>query len=294
MSRSVERIFVLVLLAASFPAAHLAHAQEAISSPPTQTAPGSTYVNTKEGLQQLLQDMRAASQARDQEKLAAFLKEMEIPNCDAWLHKMYDAEKADSWMSSCDPKTIASNEKFMQERFLQHAAAADEEISTRKVNDNPEPGKGLEWGWMQAIRAPLDIYFASWKKSNEPQDARGEPIGYFVFVDGSFRWDNRIIFIKPKVTHAKVVPARLIKKVNPDYPPASQHISGVVRVNFVIGTDGAVHNAHAISGEGLSDNPSLMKAAEAAVTQWRYQPATVDGKPAQTNGAVDVTFPPRI
>lgn len=180
----------------------------------------------------------------------------------------------------------------MQERFSQHATT-DEEIFTRKVNDNPEPGKGLEWYWLQDIRVPIDIYFASWKKSVEPQDARGEPIGYFVFVDGSFRWDNRFIFIKPRFTHAKVVPAKLLKKVNPQYPPASQHLSGVVRVNFIIGPDGSVHDARAISGEGLSDDPSLMKAAEEAVTRWRYQPATVDGKPAQTNGTVDITFSPR-
>jgi hypothetical protein len=41
----------------------------------------------------------------------------------------------------------------------------------------------------------------------------------------------------------------------------------------------------------LSEDPSLRIAAEVAVIQWRYQPATLDGKPIQTNAVtVDITF----
>jgi hypothetical protein len=38
-----------------------------------------------------------------------------------------------------------------------------------------------------------------------------------------------------------------------------------VRGYFVIGADGVVYNAHAVSGEGLSNDPDLRKAAEQAV-----------------------------
>ncbi len=55
-----------------------------------------------------------------------------------------------------------------------------------------------------------------------------------------------------------------------------------------------VYNAHALSGEGLSEDPSLRKAAEDEVLQWRYQPATMDGKPIQTNAVtVDLKFSPK-
>jgi TonB family protein len=80
------------------------------------------------------------------------------------------------------------------------------------------------------------------------------------------------------------------------YPPeaASQHISGTVRVYYVIGGDGAVYKAHAIPAAGLCEDPSLRKAAEEAVIQWRYRPATLDGKPIQTNAVtVDITFSPK-
>jgi TonB family protein len=251
----------------------------------TTSAVAATYPNTSEGLKQLLQHMQAAAREGNEQKVAAFLKIMEVPNCDAWLHELYAPDKADSWMSLCDGKVLAYKEKFLLERFVS-LAAENGEISTRKVNDNPEPGKGLEWGWLHAIRHPLDIYFAGWKTLSQPREARDQPLGYFVFVDGAFRWYSLVEYL---------VPAKLIKKVEPVHPTeaADQPIAGTVRVQFAIGADGAVHRAHAISGKGYSDHPSLMKAAEEAVMQWRYQPATLLGRAIETNTTVDVTFAPQ-
>ena len=240
--------------------------------------------------------VRTAAKSGDERKVSAFLKDMEIPDCDSWLHQMYDPDKADSWMGLCDAKTLDSREKSMLDTF---ASLAKEEgdISARKVNDNPESGKGMEWGWLQAIRRPLDIYFASWKPLNwSGKRPEGEPIGYFMFIDGGFRWENDISFLRPKISTAKIVAAKLVERIEPVYPPeaASNHLVGTVRVYFVIGADGAVYNAHAISGEGLSNEPSLRKAAEDAVIRWRYQPAMVDGRPIQTNAVtVDITFSPK-
>jgi TonB family protein len=271
--------------------------QENAVPPPPQTMVASTYANTTEGLQRLLQNIRAAAKRGDTERVATSIKDTEIPNCGAWLHKMYESDKADSWMGLCDPKVLASNEKSMQELFTR-LAKEEGEILTRKVNDNPEPGHGLEWGWLGAIRQPLDIYFASWKSSNEPKDSKGDPIGYFMFIDNGFRWESGIKSFKAserKITNAKIVQPKLVKKVDPIYPPeaAAQHIGGTVRIYYVIGGDGAVYNAHAISGEGLSNDSSLRKAAEEAVMQWRYQPGTFDGKPFQSTVTADITFSPK-
>jgi TonB family protein len=262
-------------------------------SPPHATV-ASTYANTTEGLQQLLQHVRAAAKRGDTEKVETFVKNTEIPNCGAWLHKMYESDKADSWMGLCDPKTLSTNEKSMQE-LLTRLAKEEGEVLVRKVNDNPEPGRGLEFGWLGAIRQPLGIYFASWKSLNEPEDSKGDPIGYFMFIDNGFRWESGITPLKTserRITSARIVQPKLVKKVAPIYPPeaAAQHIGGIVRVYYVIGGDGAVYNAHAISGEGLSNDLSLRKAAEDAVMQWRFQPGTLDGKPFQATVTSDITF----
>ncbi|MGA8072578.1 MAG: hypothetical protein WB995_03830, partial [Candidatus Acidiferrales bacterium] len=185
----------------------------------------SNYSNTKEGLRRLLQDVWEAAKSGDEQKVKAFLKNMEIPNCEAWLHQMYDSDKADSWMGLCDEKALSSNEKSMQGLFL-GLAKEKGEISTRKVNDNPEPGKGMEWGWLQAIRRPLDIYFASWSPANGSKDAKAEPIGYFMFIDGGFRWDSNITFFKVKISSTKPVhPFPDLSKIQFEARPPSSRLT---------------------------------------------------------------------
>lgn len=266
--------------------------EQSVSAPTTATT--GTYANTTEGLKQLLLDMRMAAKEGNDDKLAAFVRDMEIPNCDAWLHRMYDSDKADNWMGLCEAKSRDARERDMRELFG-HIAKQNGKITTRKVNDNPQPGKGLEWGWLQAIKQPLDIYWASWLPTSEPKESEADPIGYFMFIDGAFRWESSIQSFKPsqtKTTHSKIVFPKLVKKVDAIYPPeaAARNVGGTVRVYYVIGGDGLVYNAHAISGEGLSDDPLLRKAAEDAVRQWQYLPLTIDGKPAEMDFHADVVF----
>jgi TonB family protein len=154
-------------------------------------------------------------------------------------------------------------------------------------------GKGLEWGWLQAIKQPLDIYWASWLSSSEPEESEADPIGYFMLIDGGFRWESGIQSFKPSQTkRANVVMPKLTKRVEPVYPPeaAASHTSGTVRVYFVIGTDGIPINPHASKEEGFSDHPGLVKAAEDAVRQWRYLPCTIDGKPVPLDFKTDIIF----
>lgn len=175
-----------------------ARSQELATSHPASVAEASKYPDTKAGLQQFLNDIRETAGANDSQKLTVLLKGTEIPNCDAWLHTMYQSDKADSWLSLCDAKTLDASEQSLITRFT-GLAKADGEFVVRKVNDDPEPGRGLEWGWLQAIRQPLDIYFASWKPE---ASSTKEPIGYFLFVEGGFRWDStiRVLQLMPMST----------------------------------------------------------------------------------------------
>ena len=81
--------------------------------------------------------------------------------------------------------------------------------------------------------------------------------------------------------------ARLSKKVVPTYPPLarSARISGVVRFNAVIGTDGRIQNLQLVSG-----HPLLVPSAQAAVSQWVYQPTLLNGEPVEVMTQIDVNF----
>jgi len=139
------------LVLAFLPAAIPSSSQKPVTSHPPSGADASKYPDTKAGLQKFLNDIIDAAKANDSQKVAASLKSTEIPNCDKWLHTMYDSDKADSWMGLCDRRTLDANEQTLITRFT-GLANADGEFIVRKVNDDPEPGRGLEWGWLQAIR----------------------------------------------------------------------------------------------------------------------------------------------
>lgn len=251
-----------------------------------------SYEDSSDGLQQLVQSFLAASKRGDIKAIEAALRHSEIPDCDAWLHNMYESDKADSWMSLCDAHALESREKSM-ETHLAQLAQREGRVQARKVNDSPEGD--VESAWLSVLRQPLDIYFVGWKPTDRP-DAKPEPIGYFMYIDGDFRWDSNIRFaseiVVPKEPPPFLPVPQLLKRVDPVYPPGdkAQHTKGTVRVYYVIGGDGQVYNAHALSGNGLSNDPLLREASEEAVTQWRYEPA---GGNAQRNSwvvRIDITF----
>jgi len=81
--------------------------------------------------------------------------------------------------------------------------------------------------------------------------------------------------------------AKLASSVAPVYPTLakSQHLSGDVRMDALIDANGRVTTMKIVSGPTL-----LQQAAMDAVRQWRYQPATLDGKPVPMHLTVTVQF----
>lgn len=73
----------------------------------------------------------------------------------------------------------------------------------------------------------------------------------------------------------KVVYAKLLTTVDPIYPPEAKAkgIQGTVTLSGMIGVDGRAHRLKLVSGPR-----ALAGAAEAAVRQWTFSPATFDGK----------------
>src|SRR5580698_7162217 len=81
--------------------------------------------------------------------------------------------------------------------------------------------------------------------------------------------------------------ARVISSVPPVYPlPArAQHIQGQVLVDALIDTNGRVSAMRVVSGPVL-----LHQAAMDALRQWKYQAATLDGKPVPMHLTVTIQF----
>lgn len=74
-------------------------------------------------------------------------------------------------------------------------------------------------------------------------------------------------------------------KVQPQYPAIARQmkIAGHVEVEAVVGPDGSVASAKAVSG-----NPMLTQPAISAVEKWKFTPFTSNGEP--TKAVVTLAF----
>jgi TonB family protein len=253
--------------------------QNKIATAGAPVAPPSAYPDSTDGLRLLLQDALTVAKNGDNEKLASIVKGMEVPDCKAWLYRTYAPDSAESWLSLCDAK----NDESMQD-LLVNLGSKSGNIITRSVNTSPEPGRGMEWGMLQALKQPVDIYFAALETPGGP---RPEPIGYFMFIDGGFRWDSTISFVHITRRGPPVQPPGMLKMVYPVYPPKAKArgIEGTVKLQITIRSDGSVKILRLISGD-----PLLVPAAKKAVSQWRYKPTIVNGRPISTETTTQVVF----
>lgn len=84
-----------------------------------------------------------------------------------------------------------------------------------------------------------------------------------------------------------VRPAKLLSSVSPAYPAMAktQHVVGDVKIDALIDASGRVTTMKVLAGPAL-----LQRAAMDALRQWKYQPATLDGKPVPMHLTVTLQF----
>ncbi len=314
-----RRILVSLLIPALSPL--LARAQAPISPPPSPSESARAYQNAAEGLRMQLQDILAVARNHDAPKLESLTKQMEIRNYEEWFAKAYGNERGEL-RAAPYARDLARNESDFQALFLQ--LANDEgEIATRNVNDAPAPG--MEEHMLDGLQGAAQIFFASWKKRDAPPVSRGNPIGYFVFLDGSFRLLRafRIMAIRPMTGSGAVAPrgtwsattgpapdnlpdnrpatgpvlqgVRIASPPSCDYCPAAEYsdaarkkgLEGTVVLQVIVQPDGSATDIQVVK----SPDPELTQMAMDSVSRWRFKPArNSDGEPVRYREAIEVSF----
>jgi TonB family protein len=92
----------------------------------------------------------------------------------------------------------------------------------------------------------------------------------------------------PIVQHRDASPKGVMSpSIAPIYPPVARaaHIAGKVVLKFIVTAKGDVANISVINGP-----PMLRQAAIAAVQQWKYRPALLDGIPTECDMSTAVNF----
>lgn len=89
---------------------------------------------------------------------------------------------------------------------------------------------------------------------------------------------------------SQIVPAQLVHRIPPEYPEAArrQRLSGQVLLKAAITKYGTVGDVHWVNG-----NPVFRNGSIAAIKQWRFKPANLNGEPVESDLEVILQFSPK-
>jgi TonB family protein len=98
---------------------------------------------------------------------------------------------------------------------------------------------------------------------------------------------ERPVYDLPQRVGGDVRAPRVIHRVEPLYPAEvrAQHISGVVILETEISETGDIEDVMVLKGP-----PELSQLAADAVSQWKFEPATIEGKPVRVVFNLTVNF----
>jgi TonB family protein len=91
--------------------------------------------------------------------------------------------------------------------------------------------------------------------------------------------------VADSATKPKLVPGKLLRKVDAQYPRLAGGISGNVVLRATVSSNGAVDNIRLVSGSEL-----LTPAAMSAVSQWRYEPYRLADEPVEAEITILMKF----
>lgn len=155
------------------------------------------YPNSPDGLREFLGALRAAAKSSDVAKVDSMIKQTEIPEYRNWYCSVYMPGSGLSWANPYG-EHLAENEQLFK-ALWEKLAQDDGEIRVRKLVDKQGGGRGMEWGMLHNSRTPLDFYYADWKSRTGASD---QWIGYFIYIDGMFRFDSNV-----RLASVRVAPA---------------------------------------------------------------------------------------
>jgi len=137
--------------------------------------------------------------------------------------------------------------------------------------------------------------------SQVEKDYRESQNNHFRNQDVATAMEQRAALEFPAV-HARVreafdsgkslVTPKVISSVAPKYPTGKvfKGVQSGVWVAFVVSETGIVAEARHLVDEAMPADPALVESALAAVRQWKFSPATIEGRPMKFILCVPVLF----
>jgi len=127
----------------------------------------------------------------------------------------------------------------------------------------------FRWAMLSLAGASTILLATAWLLVAHPVALAEEPAKIYKIADG-------------------VKAPRLLSKIEPEYTEEARDakVSGTAVLKIVVAADGEVQKAEITQ----SLDPGLDANAIDAVTRWKFEPATLDGKPVAVSATVEVNF----
>jgi hypothetical protein len=140
------------------------------------------YPDSAQGLKQQLKDMRELARSRRSDQLRVMISSLEFPDARAW----YLANFGTPGLETADyyKKTLRESQSRLENQIIQFAHQ-DGYFSVKKQNAKKV---------FPTLITDPEIFLAAWE-SGYGEDRSETPFGYFVFVDGKFRWDSSTMWV---------------------------------------------------------------------------------------------------
>ena len=142
------------------------------------------YPDSAQGLKRELKDMLKAARGRRPDQLRTMIMHLEIPDARAW----YFANFGTSGLETAGEyrKNLTKSEERLENQMIEFAREDGYFSVTKQDAKKVYPSM---------VTAP-EVFLATWKKASVyGEDPSETPFGYFLFVDGKFRWDSTIMWV---------------------------------------------------------------------------------------------------
>ncbi len=284
---------IILILACLFVIPAMGGAQE--TRPASANSESADYPDSSEGVRQFLNDAVAAVKSGNEERVAALIRRMEIPDYQHWFDKVFGPSDGATLTITYRDHRETDRENFLDnlKRLVQNYG----ELVIDRVEDMPVPDEGrINKALRESLKQPVAFYSAAWRRPLPPSSYSNNPLGFFTLIDGSFRRMPFPLVYELSAAHGMSLRIRqggnvqsklLVQKVPPRYPlgARSSGVQGVVRLNVIVAKNGTISEIKVMSGD-----PLLAEAAIEAVRQWRYRPTLLNGWPVEVDTTIDVIF----
>ena len=143
-----------------------------------------SYAESTDGLKKLMSDILAAQKSGDKDKFNGLVKDLELPDADAWFKKVFGDDKGPKVAAQYKSNTSAL-EQDLARLFAKIDSDGQTEIRITRLEKADDPqATGNQKDVISAMKNPVPLYSARFVK---PGESLGMHLYNYVYVDGTFR-----------------------------------------------------------------------------------------------------------